>query len=92
MIKAFTVSILSLFFSSVQIAFIDENTEGHLEKSGTFEINSGHLYRKGDYPGKHGTNGNPTVETRFSSLHCVGTGFEAHPASYSVGTGIFPLG
>jgi hypothetical protein len=39
MIKAFTVSILSLFFSSVQIAFINENTEGCLEKAG-------HLYKK----------------------------------------------
>jgi hypothetical protein len=55
MIKAFTVSILSMFFSSVQIAFINENTEGYLEKSGTFGINSGHLYKKGDCPGKHGT-------------------------------------
>jgi hypothetical protein len=47
MIKAFIVSILSLFFSSVEIAFINENTEGYLEKSGTFEINSGHSYKKG---------------------------------------------
>jgi hypothetical protein len=60
MIKAFTVSILSLFFfSSVHIAFINENTEEYLEKNGTFEINSRHLYTNGDCPGKHGTNGNP---------------------------------
>jgi hypothetical protein len=62
MIKAFTVSILSLFFfSSVQIAFIKENTKAYLEKSGTFEINSEHLYEKGDCPGKHGTNWNPRI-------------------------------
>jgi hypothetical protein len=38
MIKAFTVSILSLFFSSVQIAFINENTEGYLEKAGLLKL------------------------------------------------------
>jgi hypothetical protein len=31
-------------------------TQKDLEKSGTFEINSGHLYKKGDCPGKHGAN------------------------------------
>jgi hypothetical protein len=38
MIKAFTVSILSLFSSSVQIAFINENTEGYLEKVGLLKL------------------------------------------------------
>jgi hypothetical protein len=38
MIKAFTVSILSLFFSSVQIAFINENTEEYLEKAGLLKL------------------------------------------------------
>jgi hypothetical protein len=46
MIKAFTVSILSLFFSSVQIAFINENTEGYLEKAGLLKLTQGHLYKK----------------------------------------------
>jgi hypothetical protein len=32
-----------------------------LRKSGTFDINSGHLYKKVDFPGKHGTNGNPRL-------------------------------
>jgi hypothetical protein len=34
-----------------------------LRKSGTYEINSGHLYKKGDCPGKHGTNGNTNLVT-----------------------------
>jgi hypothetical protein len=69
MIKAFTVSVLSLFFSSVQIASINGNTEGYLKKSGTFEINSGHLYKKGACLWKHGTNGNPNLVA--SVLCCV---------------------
>jgi hypothetical protein len=58
MIKAFTVSFLSLFFSSVQIAFINENTEGYLEKAGLLKLTRDICIKKGDCPGKHGTNGN----------------------------------
>jgi hypothetical protein len=62
MIKAFTVSVLSLFFfSSVQIAFINENTEGYLEKAGLLKLTRDICIKKGDCPGKHGTNGNPTL-------------------------------
>jgi hypothetical protein len=66
MIKAFTVSILRLFFSSVQIAFIghiafiNENTEGYLEKAGLLKLTR-------DCPGKHGTNGNPRLWVLFDS-------------------------
>jgi hypothetical protein len=38
MTKAFTVSILSLFFPSVQIPFINENTGGYLEKAGLLKL------------------------------------------------------
>jgi hypothetical protein len=38
MMKAFTVSILSLFSSSVQIAFINENTLGYLEEAGLLKL------------------------------------------------------
>jgi hypothetical protein len=47
MIKAFTVSILSLFFSSVQIAFINENTEGYLEKAGLLKLTRNICIKKG---------------------------------------------
>jgi hypothetical protein len=30
-------------------------------------MNSGHLYKKGDCPGKHGTNGNPNLDN-FKSV------------------------
>jgi hypothetical protein len=38
MIEAFTVSILSPFFPSVQIAFINENTGGYLGKAGLLKL------------------------------------------------------
>jgi hypothetical protein len=61
MIKAFTVSILSLLFSSVQIAFINENTEGYLEKAGLLKLTRD-ICIKRDCPGKHGMNGNPSLD------------------------------
>jgi hypothetical protein len=54
MIKAFTVSVLSLFFSSVQIAFINENTEGYLEKAGFFKLTRDICIKKGTVPGNTG--------------------------------------
>jgi hypothetical protein len=57
MIKAFTVSILSLFFLSVQIAFINENTEGYLEKAGLLKITWDICVKKGTVPGNTGRMG-----------------------------------
>jgi hypothetical protein len=57
MIKAFTVSILSLFFSSVQIAFINENTEGYLENAGLLKLNWDICIKKGTVPGNMGQMG-----------------------------------
>jgi hypothetical protein len=55
MIKAFTVSILSLFFfSSVQIALINENTGGHLGKAGMFKLPRDIGIKKGTVPGNTG--------------------------------------
>jgi hypothetical protein len=51
MINAFTVSILSLFFSSVQIAFINENTEGYLKKAGLLKLARDIFIKKGAVPG-----------------------------------------
>jgi hypothetical protein len=62
MIKAFTVSVLSLFFSSVQIAFINENTEGYLEKARILKLTRDICIKKEHCPGKHGTNGNLGVD------------------------------
>jgi hypothetical protein len=58
MIKSFTVSILSLFFSSsVQIAFINENTEGYLEKAGLLKLTRDICIKKGTIPGNKGRMG-----------------------------------
>jgi hypothetical protein len=57
MIKAFTVSILSLFFSSVQIAFINENTEGYLEKAGLLKLTRDICIKEGTVPGNKGRMG-----------------------------------
>jgi hypothetical protein len=57
MIKAFTVSILSLFFSSVQIAFIKKNTEGYLEKAGLLKLARDICIKKGTVPGNMGRMG-----------------------------------
>jgi hypothetical protein len=57
MIKASTVSILSLFFSSVQIAFINENTEGYLEKAGLLKLTRDICIKKGTVPGNTGRMG-----------------------------------
>jgi hypothetical protein len=59
MIKAFTVSILSLFFfSSVQIAFINENTEGCLEKkAGLLKLTRDICIKKGTVPRNTGRMG-----------------------------------
>jgi hypothetical protein len=46
-----TVSILSLFFSSVQIAFINENTQGYLEKAGLLKLIGDICIKKGTVPG-----------------------------------------
>jgi hypothetical protein len=54
MIKAFTASILSLFFSSVQIAFINENTEEYLEKAGLLKLTRDICIKTGTIPGKTG--------------------------------------
>jgi hypothetical protein len=58
MIKAFTVSILSLFFSSVQIAFINENIVGYLEKAGLLKLTPDICIKTGTVPGN---NGNPNL-------------------------------
>jgi hypothetical protein len=57
MIKAFTVSILSLFFLSVQIAFINENTEEYLEKAGLSKLTRDICIKKGAVPGNTGRMG-----------------------------------
>jgi hypothetical protein len=58
MIKAFTVSILSLFFfSSVQIAFINENTEGYLGNAGLLKLTRDICIKKGTVPGNMGRMG-----------------------------------
>jgi hypothetical protein len=57
MIKAFTVSILSLFFSSVQIAFINENTGGYLEKAGLLKLTRDICIKKGTLPRNTGRMG-----------------------------------
>jgi hypothetical protein len=54
MIKTFTVSILSLFFPSVQIAYINENTEGYLEEAGLWKLTRDICIRKGTVPGNTG--------------------------------------
>jgi hypothetical protein len=54
MIKAFTVSILSLFFPSVQIAFINENTEGYLEKAGLLKLTRDICIKNGTVQGNTG--------------------------------------
>jgi hypothetical protein len=68
MIKAFTVSILSLFFfSSVQIAFITENREGYLDKAGLLKLTRGICIKKGTVPGNTGRMGSDFdhVTTRY---------------------------
>jgi hypothetical protein len=57
MIKAFTVSILSLFFSFVQITFINENTERYLEKAGLLKFTRAICIKKGTVPGNTGQMG-----------------------------------
>jgi hypothetical protein len=57
MIRAFTVSILSLFSSSLQIAFINENTEGYLEKAGLLKLTRNICIKKGTIPGNTGRMG-----------------------------------
>jgi hypothetical protein len=57
MIKAFTVSILSLFFSSVQIAFINENAEGYLGKTGLLKLTRDIFIKRGTVPGNTGRMG-----------------------------------
>jgi hypothetical protein len=57
MIKAFTVSILSLFFSSVQIAFINDNILGSLEKAGLVKLTRDICIKKGTVPGNTGRTG-----------------------------------
>jgi hypothetical protein len=57
MIKAFTVSIVSLFFSSVQIAFINENTERYLEKAGLLKLTRDIYIKKGTVPENTGRMG-----------------------------------
>jgi hypothetical protein len=57
MIKAFTVSILSLFSSSVQIAFNNENTEGYLEKAGLLKLTRDICIKKETVPGNTGRMG-----------------------------------
>jgi hypothetical protein len=64
MIKAFTVSIVSLFFFICADRIYYCEYRRILRKSGTFEINLGRLYKKGDCPGKHGTKLNPVVSQR----------------------------
>jgi hypothetical protein len=56
MIKAFTVSLFGLFFffSSVQIAIINENTEGYLEKAGFFKLAQDICIKKGTVLGNTG--------------------------------------
>jgi hypothetical protein len=51
-----------------------------LRKSGTFEINSGHFYKKGDCPGKHRTNGNPKVKTQLFAFDLQFCGLPENPA------------
>jgi hypothetical protein len=63
MIKAFNVSILSLFFSPVQIAFINENTEGYLEKAGLLKLTRDIYIKKGTVPGNTGRMGSATFVT-----------------------------
>jgi hypothetical protein len=54
MIKAFTVSILSLLFPSVQIAFLNENTGGYLGKAGLLKLTRDIRIKKGTVPGNMG--------------------------------------
>jgi hypothetical protein len=68
MINAFTVSILSLFFSSIQIAFINENTEGYLEKAGRLKLTLNICIKKGTVPGNTGRMGTLSYT---SSSHTV---------------------
>jgi hypothetical protein len=56
MIKAFTVSILSLFFFHLS-RFINENTEGYLEKAGLFKLTQDIYIKKGNVPGNMGRMG-----------------------------------
>jgi hypothetical protein len=49
-----TYTILSLFFSSVQIAFINENTGGYLEKAGLLKLTRDICIKKGTVPGNTG--------------------------------------
>jgi hypothetical protein len=57
MIKAFTVSILSLVFSSVQIAFINDSIEGYSEKAGLLKLNRDICIKRGAVPGNTGRMG-----------------------------------
>jgi hypothetical protein len=57
MIKAFTVSVLSMFLSSVQIAFVNENTEAYLEKAGLLKLTHDICIEKGTLPGNTGRMG-----------------------------------
>jgi hypothetical protein len=57
MIKAFSVSILSLLFSSVQIAFINENTKRYLEKAGLLKLTRYICIKRGTVPGNTGRMG-----------------------------------
>jgi hypothetical protein len=68
MIKAVTVSILSLFFSSVQIAFINENTEGYLEKAGLLKLTRDICIKKGTVPGNTGRMGTLVYNSMFTGV------------------------
>jgi hypothetical protein len=78
MIKAFTVSILSLFFSFVQIAFIKENTEGYLEKTGLLKLTQDICIKKVTVPrntGRIRTYNSHLLANSINSVGCkvVGT-------------------
>jgi hypothetical protein len=75
MIKAFTASILSLFFfySSVQIAFINENTEGYLEKAGLLKLTREICIKKGTVPGNTGRMGTlPQGHSAAGKIRSIG--------------------
>jgi hypothetical protein len=57
MVKTFIVSILSLFFSSLHISFINENTEEYLEKAGLLKLTRDICIEKGTVPGNTGRMG-----------------------------------
>jgi hypothetical protein len=51
------MGILSLFFSSVHIAFINENAEGYLEKAGLLTLTRDICIKKRTVPGNTGRMG-----------------------------------